>query len=97
MNKVPKSSPFLHKVVVGTIATLVGAYAFWSVGRDFEFVKFEPHLAEEIERRKREHIPTQMKQSEVRTLDYTPEAKARIRKKMKELEAKELEAKDGEQ
>lgn len=91
MPKLPPSSPFSHKVVSGTLATLAGALLFWKTGSDFEFVKFQPHLAEEVERRKRENIGTSIKHLDTRTLDYTPEAKARLAKGFEEKARRELE------
>lgn len=82
-----------HKVVVGTLATILGAYAFWQVGKDFQFVKFEPRLPEEIERRRKEGTGLEMRSLETRSLEYTDEAKARLRQKFEEKE-KEKEAKE---
>lgn len=56
-----------------------GAYVVWRTGKDFEFVKFEPYSEEEVERRKREKVPFSIRQLDSRTLDYTPEAKKRLK------------------
>lgn len=84
MNKLPPSSPFSHKLVVSTVAVVVGFYAAWHAGRDFQFIRFEPHSPEEVEKRKRENARLQMRQLDSRTLDYTPEAKERMRRKLAE-------------
>lgn len=84
MSKLPPSSPFSHKIVVGTLAVCAGMYAFWQVGKDYEFVKFEPRLAEEVEKRKKENIGLSIQHLETRTLDYTPEAKERLRRGLEE-------------
>lgn len=88
MFKLPESAPFSHKLVVSTVAIFIGMYAFHSVGKDFEFVKFTPHLPEEVERRRRENIGLQMRHTDSRTLEYTPEAKERI---LRGLEEKRLQ------
>lgn len=77
--KLPPTPPFIHRFVVGTIALAAGAYLLMDAGKDFEYIKFTPHSSEEVERRKRENIGLQIKQLETRTLDYTPEAKERLR------------------
>ena len=77
------------RFVVATIATILGGYVVYDAGKDFEFVKFEPHSPEEVERRKREKIGISMKQLETSTLDYTPEAKERLRRLMEEKRAKD--------
>lgn len=84
MSKLPPSSPISHKIVVGTLAVCAGMVAFWQVGKDFQFVKFEPRLEEEIERRKREKIGISIQHLDTRTLDYTPEAKERLRRGLEE-------------
>ncbi|EEQ36723.1 hypothetical protein FOB63_000796 [Clavispora lusitaniae] len=89
MPPLPPSSPISHKIVVGTIAVFAGVYAFWQTGKDFQFIKFEPRSEEEVERRKKEGLGLSIKQLETRTLDYTPEAKERIRRGLEEHE-KEL-------
>ncbi|ODV64781.1 hypothetical protein HYPBUDRAFT_154128 [Hyphopichia burtonii NRRL Y-1933] len=86
----PPTPPFWQRVVVGTLATIAGVYVMWDTGRDFEFVKFTPHLEEEIERRKRESIGMSMRHTDTRTLDYTPEAKERLKKLVEEKNAKEI-------
>lgn len=93
MPKLPDSAPFSHKVVVSTIAVFVGMYAFNWVGKDFEFVKYTPHLPEEVERRRREKIGLLMRHTDSRTLDYTPEAKDRLRKSFEEQRLKQEESK----
>lgn len=85
MDKLPPSAPFKHKLIVGTLAIIVGCVAFWKAGKDFQFIKFEPHLREEVERRKRENIGMTMKSLETRTLEYTPEAKKRLQEKARAL------------
>lgn len=91
MSKLPPSSPISHKIVVGTLAVCAGMYAFWQVGRDYQFIKFEPRLQEEIDRRKREGEGISIKHLETRTLDYTPEAKERLRRKLEEQAQNEAE------
>lgn len=85
MSKLPPSSPISHKIFVGTIAVCAGMYAFWQVGKDYEFVKFEPHLKEEVERRRREKVGISIQHLDTRTLDYTPEAKDRLRREFQKL------------
>ncbi|KAI5964145.1 uncharacterized protein KGF55_002087 [Candida pseudojiufengensis] len=87
----PQGSPMSHKFIVGTIAILLGGYVTYKSGSDFQFVKFEPHSPEEIEKRKKEKFQTKMTFKDTTTLDLTPEAKERIMKKVKEKQAKELE------
>lgn len=77
--KLPPTPPFSHRFVVGTIALVAGLYLLMDAGRDFEYIKFTPHSAEETERRKKEHVGLLIKQLDTRTLDYTPEAKERLR------------------
>ncbi|CAK9435322.1 uncharacterized protein LODBEIA_P57130 [Lodderomyces beijingensis] len=79
-----QGSPMSHKFIVGTIAVLVGVYAAHKVGSDFQFVKYEPHSPEEVERRQREKVPVKMTVSDSATLELTPEAKSRIQKKMQQ-------------
>lgn len=86
MSKLPPSSPMSHKVVVGTLATVIGAYAFYQTAKDFQFVKFTPRLPEEVEMRKREKVGTTITQLDVRTLEYTPEAQERLRQSMQKLQ-----------
>ena len=93
--KLPPSSPMSHKVVVGTLATVVGAYAFWQVGRDFQFVKFEPRSPEEIEKRRKEGVGLEIRSLETRLLEYTPEAKARMRAKFEEAKRQQKDEKEG--
>lgn len=95
MTGLPPQPSFVSRAIVSTIALFMGGYLAYEFGKDFEFVKFEPHSPEEVERRKREHIGLSMKQLETRTLDYTPEAKARLHKILEEKE-KAQEAKDEE-
>ena len=87
--KVVPTPPFLQRVVVGTLAVLAGAYVLKDAGKDLEFVKFEPHTPEEIERRKRDGVHMTMKTLETRSLNYTPEAQERLRKLIEEKEQKE--------
>lgn len=84
MSKLPPSSPISHKIVVSTIATVIGCYAFWQVAKDFQLVKFEPRLEEDVQKRKKEGLGIEMHQLDTRTLDYTPEAKKRLRARMTE-------------
>ncbi|PVH14380.1 uncharacterized protein CXQ87_002513 [Candidozyma duobushaemuli] len=84
----PPSSPISHKIVVGTLATLIGAWAFWQVGKDFQFVKFEPRSPEEIEKRRKEGTGLEIRSLETRSLEYTDEAKARLKRKFEESEKK---------
>lgn len=77
--KLPPTPPFSHRFVVGTIALVAGLYLLMDAGKDFEYIKFTPHSPEETERRKKEHVGLQIKQLDTRTLDYTPEAKERLR------------------
>lgn len=79
----PQPSTF-SRFVVATIATVLGGYVVYDTGKDFEFIKFQPHSPEEIERRKKENIGLSMKQLETSTLEYTPEAKERFRKLVEE-------------
>lgn len=69
-----------HRIIVGTIATTFGIYACWDAARDFELIKYTPYSAEEVEQRKREKKGLKITHLDVRTLDYTEEAKAKIRK-----------------
>lgn len=87
--KVVPTPPFFQRVVVGTLAVLAGAYVLKDAGKDLEFVKFEPHTPEEIERRKRDGVHMTMKTLETRSLNYTPEAQERLRKLIEEKEQKE--------
>lgn len=94
MSKVPPTPPFKHRLIVGTLAIIAGAWVIKDAGKDFEFIKFEPHSTEEVERRKREHVKTTFKALETRTLEYTPEAKERLRKLIEEKDdASSLEPK----
>lgn len=78
-------APMSHKIIVGTIAILLGGYVTYKAGSDFQFVKYTPHSPEEIERRKRENqTGISMKMSEELTLDLKPEAKQRIQKLLDE-------------
>lgn len=83
----PPLPPMIGRIIVATIATLLGGYVVYDTGKDFQFIKFEPHSPEEIERRKREKIGLQIKQLETRTLEYTPEAKQRLSKLVEEQES----------
>lgn len=83
----------IHKIIVGTLATIAGIYVMFDAGKDFEYIKFEPHLPEEIERRKRENIGLSMKSLDTRTLEYTPEAKARLKKLIEEENQKKESSK----
>lgn len=89
------SPPFLHKLIVGTVATVAGIYVMLDAGKDFEYVRFEPHSKEEMERRKREGVGMSMKTADTMTLDYTPEAKERLRRLIEEKE-RGSELKEGE-
>lgn len=91
MSKLPPSSPISHKIIVGTIAVVAGAYAFWQTGRDFQFIKYEPRSAEEIEERKKEGLGFQIKHLETRTLDYTPEAKQRMKHEFEKWSSEQKE------
>lgn len=91
--QVPPSSPFIHKLIVGTIATVAGIYTMLDAGKDFEYIKFEPHLPEEIERRKLDNSGLSIKYLDTRTLDYKPEAKERLRKLIEEQDLKDAEGK----
>lgn len=88
-------APFVQRVVVSTIALVVGAYATYDFSRDFEFIKYTPHLDEEVERRKREGARMSMRQLDTCTLDYKPEAKERLQsiheEHMKSAQQKEAE------
>lgn len=84
MSKLPPSSPISHKFVVSTIAVAIGSYAFWQIAKDFQLVKFEPRLEEDVQKRKKEGLGIEMHQLDTRTLDYTPEAKKRLRARMAE-------------
>lgn len=77
--KLPPAPPFSHRLVVGTIALVAGLYLLMDAGRDLEYIRFTPHSKEEIERRKKENVGLQIKQLDTRTLDYTPEAKEKLR------------------
>ncbi|MCH0628453.1 hypothetical protein JNB11_00465 [Kocuria palustris] len=89
----PLGAPFTHRVVVSTLAVLAGIWVIKSLGSDFQWVKFEPHPPEEIERRQRENVPLKMLMADERTLEYTPEARKRfeegLAKKRAEAEANE--------
>lgn len=87
MSKLPPSSPISHKIAVGTIAVFAGVYAFWQTGKDFQFIKYEPRSQEEIEQRKKEGLGFEIKHLESRTLDYTPEAKQRMKKEFDQWSA----------
>ncbi|QWU87446.1 hypothetical protein CA3LBN_001711 [Candidozyma haemuli] len=73
-SKLPPSSPISHKIVV--------------VGKDFQFVKFEPRSPEEIEKRRKEGTGLEIRSLETRSLEYTDEAKARLKRKFEESEKK---------
>ena len=83
------SPPFINRLIVGTLAVVTGAWVFWDTGKDFEFIKYTPHTPEEVEKRKREHKGLLIKHLETCTLDYTPEAKARLEKLVREREKNE--------
>lgn len=74
----------INRIIVGTLATIAGIYVMFDAGKDFQYIKFEPHLPEEIERRKREKVGFSMKSLDTRTLEYTPEAKERLKKLIEE-------------
>lgn len=84
MSKLPPGSPISHKIVVGSVAVAAGTWLFWQFAKDFQFVKFEPRSAEEIKKRQEENIPMSIKQLDTRTLEYTPEAKERLKRAIKE-------------
>lgn len=84
MAKLPPQPPLKGRVIVATIAVLLGGYVTYDAGKDFQFIKFEPHSAEEIERRKKEKVGLSIKHLETRTLDYTDEAKARMKQLIEE-------------
>lgn len=86
--------PMAHKLIGGTLATVIGGWAFWKAGRDFEFIKFEPRSPEEIEKLKEQGFHLLMKQGDSRNLDYTPEAKERLRQSMKEIHEKQQQSKE---
>lgn len=92
MSRLPPSSPISHKIVVGTIATIAGMYMFWQTGKDFEWVKFEPRLKEEVEQRKRDNVRMTMRELDERTLDYTPDAKERLGRAIEERNRKFLDS-----
>lgn len=87
MSKLPPSSPISHKIAVGTVAVFAGVYAFWQTGKDFQFIKYVPRTEEEIEKRKKEGLGFKIKHLETRTLDYTPEAKQRMKQEFDEWNA----------
>ncbi|EGV66349.1 hypothetical protein PSN45_003042 [Yamadazyma tenuis] len=87
--KLPPSPPMIGRIIVATIATFAGAYVVYDTGKDFEFIKFEPRTSEEIEQRKKEHVGMSIKQLETRTLEYTPEARSRLKKLIEEKEVSE--------
>lgn len=76
--------PLINRIIVGTIAVIAGIWVIKDAGKDFQFIKFEPHSPEEIQRRKDENIGMTMRLTDSRTLDYTPEAKARLKKLIEE-------------
>lgn len=88
MPKLPPQPPLKGRVIVATIAVLLGGYVTYDAGKDFQFIKFEPHSAEEIERRKKEKVGLSIKHLETRTLDYTDEAKARMKQLIEEKNEK---------
>ncbi|KAK6205499.1 uncharacterized protein RJT21DRAFT_117981 [Scheffersomyces amazonensis] len=90
MSKLPTPSN-TQRFIVAAVALLAGAYVVMDSGKDFEFIKFEPHSPEEIERRKRENVGLSLKVLETSTLNYTPEAKERLRKLIEE-KSKETES-----
>ncbi|KAK6458771.1 uncharacterized protein RJT20DRAFT_8824 [Scheffersomyces xylosifermentans] len=86
--KLSPTPPFKNRLIVGTIAILAGAYVIKDAGKDFEFIKYEPHSPEEVEKRRQEKFKTTFKALETRTLNYTPEAKERLKKLVEENEKK---------
>lgn len=76
--------PLINRIIVGTLAVIAGIWVIKDAGKDFQFIKFEPHSEEEIERRKRDNVPMTMTHTDQRTLDYTPEAKERLKKLIEE-------------
>lgn len=92
MTKLPPTPPFSHRLIVGSVAVVTGIYAFWQVGKDYEFIKKEPRSPEEIEERRKQHLGLQIKHLETRTLEYTPEAKQRLRAMMEQKQKEELES-----
>ncbi|CAN3359336.1 hypothetical protein DICA3_D03180 [Diutina catenulata] len=85
----PPTPPMTHRIVVGTIAVLAGIWLVKDAGKDFQWVKFTPHSPEEVERRKRENVPMSMSMTEERTLEYTTEARERLRKLVEQQQDKE--------
>lgn len=92
----PQGAPMTHKFLIGTIAVLLGGYLTYKAGSDFQFIKYEPHSPEEVERRQREKIPLKMTVLDTTSLDLTPEAKERIWKKQQKMiqEKQELEKRE---
>ncbi|CAH2351130.1 hypothetical protein CLIB1423_03S00210 [[Candida] railenensis] len=80
--------PFLHKLIVGTVAVAVGVYAAWDASKDFELVKYTPFSEEEVLKRQQEKKGLKITHLDTRTLDYTPEAKERLRKVAEEEKLK---------
>lgn len=80
----PPSPLTLQRFIVGAIALAAGTYVVYDTGRDFQFIKYEPFSKEEVERRKQEGKKFSMTTTNTRTLDYTPEAKERLKKLIEE-------------
>lgn len=74
--------PMFNRIVVGIIATVAGAWMVKETGKDFQFVTFTPFSEDEVQRRKEQKIGMSMRSSDQLTLDYTPEAKDKIRRKL---------------
>lgn len=73
-------APFSHRVIVSTLAVLIGSYVVYDNSRDLQLVSYKPFSEEEVARRKREGASMTMKTLDSCTLDYTPEAKEKFRK-----------------
>lgn len=82
----PKGPPFWQRLIVGTAAVGLGVYAFLDALKEFELIKFTPFSEEEIAQRKLENRKLSIRQLEQVTLDYTPEAKEKFRKRAEQLE-----------
>lgn len=72
-------APLAHRIVVSTLAGMAGTYLVYHLSRDFEFVRYEPFLEEEVERRKRAGTGLTMRTLNECTLDLKPEAKDKFR------------------
>ncbi|CUM68331.1 uncharacterized protein PRCAT00006053001 [Priceomyces carsonii] len=91
--KLNHTPSLLQRVIASTLAVGAGIWFLLRVGKDFQYIKFEPHTPEEVERRKREHEGLSIKYLDTRTLEYTPEAKQRLEKM---IEAKSRESDDSD-